>query len=227
VKRNLSLTRLSLNSPLLLLYQWNVRPSVDLVFAVPLISVLHKARYQPIASDCLLTHDALIAPPYNSQCYVQSQRFGGLHHAYPKEPPNTALSYNASVQSYSQSFTSSAYELAMPLCHPLLMNSALNRSTTSVDVPSSASHANPSHFHLSHSSAAATGGPVPQAPLSTPTDTIDPSAPAIPVPIPDPSIASSSRAGPSRYGSSGVIACRQWCVIAPPLKSPAFKNSYW
>jgi hypothetical protein len=215
VKRNLSLTRLSLNSRS---YQWNVRPSVD-PFAVPLISVLHKARYQTIASDCLLPHDVLIAPPYNSQCDVQSQRFGAHHHACPKEPPNTAMTYNASVQSYSQSFTSSAYELAMPHCYPLLMNLALNGSSTSVDVPSSPPHINPSHFHLSHPPAA-TSGPAPQAPLGTPADAIDPSAPAIPVPNPDPSVASSSKAGPPRYVSSGVIACRQWCVIAPPPLPP-------
>ena len=213
-KRNLSLTRLSLNSRSLLFYQWNVRPSVDL-FTVPLITVLRKALYQSIASDSLSPHHALIAPPYNSQYYVQSQRCEAHHHAYPKEPPNTAMTYNASVQS-SQSFTSSAYELAMPHRHPLLMNLALNGSTTSVDVPSSAPHINHSHFHLSHPSAA-TGGPVPQAPLNSPADTIDPSAPAIPVPNPDASVASSSRAGPPRYVSSGVIACRQWCVIALTL----------
>jgi hypothetical protein len=226
-KRNPSLTRLSLNSRSLLFYQWNVRPSVDL-FTVPLISVLHKARYQSIASDCLLPHDALIAPPYNSQYYVQSQRCEAHHHAYPKEPPNTAMTYNASVQSHPRSFTSSAYELAMPHCYPLLMDLALNGSTASVDVPSSAPHINPSHFHLSHPSAA-TGGPVPQAPLNSPADTIDPSEPAIPVPNPDASAASSSRAGPPRYVSSGVIACRQWCVIALPLyepKNPAPNNSY-
>ena len=217
-KRNLSLTRLSLNSRPLLFYQWNVRPSVDL-FTVSLITVLHKARYQPIASDCLLPHDALIAPPYNSQYYVQSQRCEAHHHAYPKEPPNTAMTYNAPVQSYPQSFTSSAYELAMPHCYPSLMNSALNGSTTSVDVPSSAPHINPSHFHLSHPSAA-TGGPLPQAPLNSPADTIDPSVPAILVPNPDAPIASSSRTGPPRYVSSGVIACRQWCVIALPLCEP-------
>ncbi|KAH9993528.1 hypothetical protein BJV77DRAFT_349039 [Russula vinacea] len=96
----------------------------------------------------------------------------------------------------------------MPHYYPLLMNLALNRSTTSVDVSSSAPHINPSHFHLSHPSAASSG-PVPQPPLSAPPDTIDPSAPAIPVPNPDPSVASSPRAGPSRYVSSGVIACRQ------------------
>ena len=171
-----------------------------------------KARYQSIASDSLLPHETLIAPPYNSQYYVQSQRSGAHHHAYPKEPPNTAMTYNASVQSYSQSFTSSAYELAMPHCYPLLMNLALNGSATSVDFPSSA----PSHFHISHPSTA-TGGPVPQPPLNTPADTIDHSAPTIPVPNPDSSVASSSRAGPPRYVSSGVIACRQWCVIALPL----------
>lgn len=210
-KRNLSLTRLSLNSRSLLFYQRNVRPSVDL-FTVPLITVPHKARFQSIASDSLLPHDALIAPPYNSQYYVQSQRCGSHHHAYLKEPPNTAMTYNASVQSYSQSFTSSAYELANPHSYPLLMDLPLNGSTTSVDVPSSGPHINPSHFHLSHPSAA-TGGPVPQAPLNTPADTIDPSTPAIPVPNPDSSVASSSRAGPPRYVSTGVIACRQWCVI--------------
>jgi hypothetical protein len=185
-----------------------------------------ESPYQSIASDCLLPHDALIASPHNSQYYVQSHRFGTHHHAYPKEPPNTAMTYNASAQSYSQSFTSSAYELAMPHCHPLLMNLAPNRSTTSVDL-SSVPHINPSHFHLSHPSAA-TGGPVPQASLSTPADPIDPSAPAIPVPNTDASVASSSRAGPPRYVSSGVIACRQWCVIARTLyksKGPAPENS--
>ncbi len=189
------------------------------IYSVPLISVLRKAPYQSIASDCLLPHDPLIAPPYNSQYYVQSHRFGAHHHAYPKEPPNTAMTYNASTQSYSQSFTSSAYELAMPHCHPLL--------TTSVDLPSSAPHINPSHFHLSHPSTA-TGGPVPHASLSTTADPIDPSAPAIPVPNPDASVASSSRAGHPRYVSSGVIACRQWCVIARTLyksKGPAPENS--
>jgi hypothetical protein len=190
-----------------------VRPSVDL-FTVPLITVLHKARYQSIASDYLLPHDALIAPPYNSQYDEQSQRCEAHHHAYPKEPPDTAMTYNASVQSHSQSFTSSAYELAMPQCYPLLMNLAFNGSTTSVDVPSSVPYINPSHFHLSHPSPT-TGGPVPQAPLNSPAETIDPSAPTIQVPNPDASVASSSRAGPPRYVSSGVIACRQWCVIAP------------
>jgi hypothetical protein len=198
-----------------------VHQSIDL-FAVQLISALHKARYQAIASDCLLPHDALIAPPYNSQCYVQSQRFGAHHHAYPKEPPNTAMTYNASVQSYSQSFTSSAHELAMPHCYPLLMDLALNGSATSVDVSSSTPHINPSHFHLSHPSAAS--GPVPQVPLTTPADTIDPSTPTIPAPNTDPSLASSSRAGPSRYVSSGVIACRQWCVITLSLE---LKNSHF
>lgn len=179
------------------------------LFEQPLAAFLPmESLYQSIASDCLLPHDSLIAPPHNSQYYVQSQRCEAHHHAYPKEPPNTAMTHNASVQSYSQSFTSSAYELAMPHCYPLLMNLALNESTTSVDVPSSAPHINPSHFHLSHPSAA-TGGPVPQAPLNSPADTIDPSAPAIPVPNPDSSVASSSRAGPPRYVSSGVIACRQ------------------
>ncbi len=207
MKRSLSFTRLSLNIPSPLFYQWNVRPSVDL-FTVPLISVLHKARYQPKASDCLLPHDSLIAHPYNSQCYVQSQGFGAHHHGYPKEPPNTAMGYNASVQSHPQSFTSSAYELAMPHCFPLLMYSALNRSSASVDVPSSASQINPSHFHLSPTS----GAPIPQTPLSTPTDTIDTSTSAIARQNADASVASSSRAGPPRNTCSGVIACRQWCV---------------
>jgi len=170
----------------------------------------HKARYQPKAPDCLLPHDSLIAPPYTSQCYVQSQGLGAHHHGYPKEPPNTALGYNASVQSHSQSFTSSAYELVMPHCFPLLMNSALNKSVASVDVPSSSSQINPSHFHLSHPPT--TSAPVPQPPLTTPTDTLDPSTSAIAHPNADTSVASSSRAGPSRNTSSGVIACRQWCV---------------
>lgn len=212
VKRNLSFTRQSLSIHSLLFYQRNVRPSVDL-FTVPFNSVPIKARYQPIAPDCLLPHDSLIAPPRNSQCYVQSQGFGAHHHGYPKEPPNTAMGYNASVQSHSQSFTSSAYELAMPHCFPLLMNSALNRTTTSLDVPSSASHINPSHFHLSHLPPT-TSAPLPQAPLSTATDTLDPSTSVIAHSDADASVASSSRAGPSRNTSSGVIACRQWCVIA-------------
>jgi hypothetical protein len=212
VKRNLSFTRQSLSIHSLLFYQRNVRPSVDL-FTVPLNSVPIKARYQPIAPDCLLPHDSLIAPPRNSQCYVQSQGFGAHHHGYPKEPPNTAMGYNASVQSHSQSFTSSAYELAMPHCFPLLMNSALNRTSTSLDVPSSASHINPSHFHLSHPPPT-TSAPLPQAPSSTATDTLDPSTSVIAHSNADASVASSSRAGPSRNTSSGVIACRQWCVIA-------------
>jgi hypothetical protein len=92
------------------------------------------------------------------------------------------------------------------------MNLALNGST-SADLPSSAPHISSSHFHLSHPSPA-TGGPLPQPPLNSPADTRDPSAPAIQGPNPDSSVASSSRAGPPRYVSSGVIACRQWCVIA-------------
>src|SRR5712675_384416 len=215
VRRILSFIPRSLNSRSLLFYPSNVRPSLDLL-AVPLISVLHKARYQPLASDCLLPHDTLIAPPFNSHCNVQSQGFGVHHHGYPKEPPNTAMAFNASVQSHTQSFTSSAYELAMPHCFPLLMDSALNRSTiTSVDVPSSAPQIHPSHFHLSHPPPT-TSAPIPQPPLNSPADIIDPSTSAIAVSNPDASVASSSRAGPPRNASSGVIACRQWCVIALP-----------
>ncbi|KAI9508507.1 hypothetical protein F5148DRAFT_890384 [Russula earlei] len=177
------------------------------VFEHPLAAFLPtESRYHPIASDCLLPRDTLIAPPNNFQCYPQSQGFGAHHHGYPKEPPNTALAYNASVQSHTQSFTSSAYELAMPHCFPLLMNPALNRSTTtSLDVPPLAPHIHPSHFH----SSVTTTAPIPQAPLHSPAGTIDPSTSSLAVLHPDASLASSSRAGPPRNLSSGVIACRQ------------------
>jgi hypothetical protein len=179
-------------------------------------SLLHKDRYQSIASDCLLPHDSLIAPPHNSQYYVQSQGFGAHHHGYPKEPPNTAINYNASVQLRTQSFTSSAYELAMAHCSPLLMNSTLNRFTTSVDIPSSTPHINPSHFHLSHPPTIASA-PIPQAPLVSPADTVDPPTSITAVASTDTSIISSSRAGPARNVSSGVIACQQWCVVICPI----------
>ena len=176
----------------------------------PRSSLLHKARYQSIASECLLPHDSLIAPPYNSQYY---QGLGTHHHdGYPKEPPNTAIGYNASAQLRTQSFTSSAYELAMVHSSPLLMNSALNRFTTSVDIPSSAPQINPSHHHLSHPPTTASA-PIPQTPLGSPPDTVDPSTSATAVATTDPSITSPSRAGPARNASSGVIACQQWCVV--------------
>jgi len=186
----------SLNSCSLLFYLSNVRPSVDLL-AVLLNYVLHKARYQPIASDCLLPHDIFLALPFNSHCNVQSQGFGVHHHGYPKEPPNIAMGFNATVQSH---------------CFPLLMDSALNMSIiASVDIPSSASQINPSHFHLSHPPAT-TSAPIPQPPLNSPTDVIDPPTSAIAVSNPDAFVDS----GPPRNTSSGVIACRQWCVIALP-----------
>jgi hypothetical protein len=175
-------------------------------------SLLHKGRYQSIASDCLLPHDGLIAPPHSSQHYVQSQGFGAHHHGYPKEPPNTAISYNASVQLRTQSFTSSAYELAMANCSPLLMNSATNRFSTSVDIPPSIPHTTPSHFHLSHPPTIASV-PLPQPPLGSPVDAVDPPTSATPVASTDLSITSSSRAGPPRSLSSGVIACQQWYVV--------------
>ncbi|KAH9969311.1 hypothetical protein BGW80DRAFT_1335542 [Lactifluus volemus] len=165
-------------------------------------------RYQSIASDFLLPHDGLIAPPHSSQYYVQSQGFGAHHHGYPKEPPNTAISYNASVQLRTQSFTSSAYELAMANCSPLLMNSATNRFSTSIDIPPSVPHTTPSHFHLSHPPTIASVLP-PQPPLGSPVDAVDPPTSATPVASTDLSITSSSRAGPSRSLSSGVIACQQ------------------
>jgi hypothetical protein len=178
-------------------------------------SLLHKDRYQSIASDCLLPHDSLIDSPHNSQYYVQSQGLGAHHHGYPKEPPNTAISYTASVQLRTQSFTSSAYELAMAHCSPLLMNSALTRFTTSVDIPSSSPHINPSHFHLSRPPTIASA-PIPQAPLVSSADTVDPPTSITAVASTDSSIISSSRAGPARNVSSGVIACQQWCVAHLP-----------
>ncbi|KAI0283220.1 hypothetical protein BC826DRAFT_920716 [Russula brevipes] len=81
------------------------------------------------------------------------------------------------------------------------MNSALSRSTTSVDVPPSVPQiSSSSHFHPSHPSATP-GAPIP------PTDTIDPSTSVLN--DDDPSVPSSSRGGPPRNASSGVIACRQ------------------
>ncbi|KAI0249633.1 hypothetical protein BJV78DRAFT_1155707 [Lactifluus subvellereus] len=93
-------------------------------------------------------------------------------------------------------------------CSPLLMNSALNRFTTSVDIPSSAPQINPSHLHLSHPPTTPSA-PIPQTPLGSPPDTVDPSTSATAVAGTDPSITSSSRAGPARNASSGVIACQQ------------------
>ncbi|KAI0291612.1 hypothetical protein B0F90DRAFT_1671449, partial [Multifurca ochricompacta] len=158
-------------------------------------------------SDSLLPRDSLIAPSYNSQYYIQSQGFGAPHHGYPKEPPNTAISYNAPVELRTQSFTSSAYELAMPHCFPSLMNPALNRFT-SVDAHSSTPQINPSHFNPSHPPASEST-PIPQPPSTTSADAVDTSTSSIVAGTADGSFPSSLRAGPARNISSGVIACRQ------------------
>ena len=179
----------------------------------------------------LLPPDSLIAPPHNAQYYSQSQGFGAHLDDYPKEPPNTAMTYNSSAQLRTQSFTSSAYELAMPH-FPSLMNPAFNRFPTSVDAPSSVPQIAPSTspFNLSHHpSSSTTTAPVPHPPLASPL-TLDPPKPAAPPGLADTSGAPSSpRAGPAaRNASSGVIACRQWCVTSRfvygssfHLKSPA------
>ena len=134
------------------------------------------------------------------------------------------MASNSSVQLRTQSFTSSAYELAMPHCFPSLMNPAFNRYPTSVDAPSSVPQIaqSTSHFNLSHpSSSSSASAPVPQPPLASPlvlVNTVDPSKPAAPPGLADPSGAQSSpRPGPARSVPSGVIACRQWCVISRPF----------
>jgi hypothetical protein len=172
----------------------------------------------------LLHPDSLIAPPHNAQYYAQSQGFGAHLDDYPKEPPNTAMTYNSSVQLRTQSFTSSAYELAMPH-FPSLMNPAFNRYPTSVDAPTSSVPQiapSTSHFNLSHHpSSSTTTAPVPHPPLASPLvlDTVDPPKPAAPPGLADVSGAPSSpRPGPAaRNVSSGVIACRQWCVTFRPF----------
>lgn len=125
------------------------------------------------------------------------------------------MSYNSSVQLRTQSFTSSAYELAMPHCFPSLMNPAFNRFPTSVDAPPQIAPST-SHFNLSHPSSSTASAPVPQPPLASPlvlVNTVDPSNTAAPLGLPDASGAPSSpRPGPARNVPSGVIACRQWCV---------------
>ncbi|KAI9455242.1 hypothetical protein BJY52DRAFT_1280837 [Lactarius psammicola] len=185
-------------------------------FDQPLTAFLPtEPRYQSIAPASILPPDSLIAPPHNSQYYAQSQGFGAHLDEYPKEPPNTAMTYNTSVQLRTQSFTSSAYELAMPHCFPSLMNPAFNRFTTSVDASPSAPQIAPStsHFNLSHPSSSTPSAPIPQPPLASPlalVDTVDPPKPAAPPGLPDASGASPSpRPGPARNVSSGVIACRQ------------------
>ncbi len=223
MKKNQSSTLLSLTNRSLL-YPPNVRLSVDLLpnFHNPahLISChSHKARYQSIASASLLPPDSLIAPPPTSQYYTPpSQGFGTTLDDYPKEPPSTAMTYNTSVQLRTQSFTSSAYELAMSHCFPSVMNPAFNRFTTSVGAPHSAPQIPPStsHFKLSHPSSSSTStpsAPIPQPPLISPplvlVDNVDhaKSADTSGAPL-------SPKPGPARNASSGVIACRQWCVIS-------------
>ncbi|KAF8267650.1 hypothetical protein EI94DRAFT_1700825 [Lactarius quietus] len=173
------------------------------VFDQPLTAFLPT---EPSAS--LLPPDSLIAPPHNAQYYAQSQGFGAHIDDYPKEPPNTAMTYNSSVQLRTQSFTSSAYELAMPH-FPSLMNPAFNRLATSVDAPTSVPQIAPStsHFNLSHQSSPTSSAPVPPPPLAS-LETVDPPKPAAPPGLTD--VPSSPRTGTaSRNVSSGVIACRQ------------------
>ena len=134
------------------------------------------------------------------------------------------MTYNSSVQLRTQSFTSSAYELAMPH-FPSLMNPAFNRFPTSVDAPLSVPQiaTSTSHFNSSHPSSSTTSAPVPHPPLVSPLilDTVDTPKPAAPSAVADASAAPSSpRPGPaSRNVSSGVIACRQWCVTSRPFCS--------
>ncbi|KAI9437449.1 hypothetical protein H4582DRAFT_2057821 [Lactarius indigo] len=173
------------------------------LFTIPLTSSTHKARYQSIAPASILPPDSLIAPPHNSQYYAQSQGFGAHLDEYPKEPPNTAMPYNTSVQLRTQSFTSSAYELAMPHCSPLQLTplQSVSQITSST-----------SHFNLSHPSSSAASAPIPQPPLASPLvlDTMDPPKPAAPPGLPDTSGAPPSpRSAPARNIPSGVIACRQ------------------
>ncbi|KAH9059019.1 hypothetical protein EDB87DRAFT_1577936 [Lactarius vividus] len=138
--------------------------------------------------------------------------FGAHLDEYPKEPPNTAMTYNTSAQLRTQSFTSSAYELAMPH-FPSLMNPAFNRYPSSVDaLPSAQIAPSTSHFNLSHPSSSTASAPILQPPLPSPLlpDTMDPPKPVAPPGLPDASGAPSSpRPGPARNAPSGVIACRQ------------------
>ncbi|KAH9020844.1 hypothetical protein EDB85DRAFT_1895962 [Lactarius pseudohatsudake] len=169
-------------------------------------------RYQSIAPASILPPDSLIAPPHNSQHFAQSQGFGAHLDEYPKEPPNTAMTYNTSVQLRTQSFTSSAYELAMPH-FPSLMNPAFNRYSNSVDAPPSTQITpSTSQFNLSHPSSSTASAPIPRPPLASPLvlDTMEPPKPVAPHGFPDASGAPSSpRPGPTRNVPSGVIACRQ------------------
>ncbi|KAH9031293.1 hypothetical protein EDB84DRAFT_1600572 [Lactarius hengduanensis] len=174
-----------------------------------------KPRYQSIAPASILPPDSLIALPHNSQHYAQSQGFGAHLDEYPKEPPNTAMTYNTSVQLRTQSFTSSAYELAMPH-FPSLMNPAFNRYSNSAGAPPSVQIApSTSHFNLSHPSSSTASAPIPQPPLASPLvlDTVDPPKSVAPHGLPDASGAPSSRPGPTRNVPSGVIACRQCAKI--------------
>ncbi|KAI0266953.1 hypothetical protein BC834DRAFT_87541 [Gloeopeniophorella convolvens] len=164
-------------------------------------------RYQSIGSDSLMPHSSLIAPPYaTSQYYLQSQDLGAHEHVYPKEPPNTALSYNPSATLHTQSFTSSAYELAMPHRFPSLMDPAFDRVASFTDASAPLPQIS-SSSHLGRSpTSAITSTPPPQAHSAAVADrTLDASASG----STDTPVASSSRAGAIRNVSSGVIACRQ------------------
>ncbi|KAH8995196.1 hypothetical protein EDB86DRAFT_3077673 [Lactarius hatsudake] len=182
-------------------------------FDQPLAAFLPtEPRYQSIAPASILPPDSLIAPPHDSQYYAQSQGFGAHLDEYPKEPLNTAMTYNTSVQLRTQSFTSSAYELAMPHFSSL-MNPAFNRYSNSAGAPPSTQIApSTSHFNLSHPSSSTASAPIPQPPLASPLvlDIVDPLKPVAPPGLPDASGAPSSpRPGPTRNVPSGVIACRQ------------------
>ncbi|KAH9011669.1 hypothetical protein EDB85DRAFT_2149554 [Lactarius pseudohatsudake] len=134
--------------------------------ALPDLAATSFLPTEPPAS--ILPPDSLIAPPHNSQHYAQSQGFGARLDEYPKEPPNTAMTYDTSVQLRTQSFTSSAYELAM-LHFPSLMNPAFNRYSNSAGAPPSAQIApSTSPFNLSHPSSSTASAPIPQPPLASP-----------------------------------------------------------
>ncbi|KAH9047825.1 hypothetical protein EDB84DRAFT_1434715, partial [Lactarius hengduanensis] len=146
--------------------------------ALPDLAATSFLPTEPPAS--ILPPDSLIAPPHNSQHYAQSQGFGARLDEYPKEPPNTAMTYNTSVQLRTQSFTSSAYEIAMPH-FPSLMNPAFNRYSNSAGTPPSAQIApSTSPFNLSHPSSSTASAPIPQPPLPW---YWTPSAPPSPLPL--------------------------------------------
>ncbi|KAH9029572.1 hypothetical protein EDB85DRAFT_2250787 [Lactarius pseudohatsudake] len=146
--------------------------------ALPDLAATSFLPTEPPAS--ILPPNSLIAPPHNSQHYAQSQGFGARLDEYPKEPPNTAMTYNTSVQLRTQSFTSSAYKIAMPH-FPSLMNPAFNRYSNSAGAPPSAQIApSTSPFNLSHPSSSTASAPIPQPPLPW---YWTPSAPPSPLPL--------------------------------------------